>query len=131
MRIIIQKRWDTAAGKFLWTEFTAVAALTNGVQIIIDGQPLFPEAVKDNHDWKKYAYDTDIVIDGAETQIGLLTARLSVFKMLGNNYDGLMMDIHKDRRVKIKVKVQDDLSEVGTELKMIFQGWRRKVKVEL
>lgn len=129
MRITVEQEWDTAGGKFLWTEFAAGAALSVGIQMIIDGKNLFPERIMDNHDWKKYAFDTDIVIDGGVTQVAQLSARISLFKMLGNNHDGLVIDVVKDSPVQMAVVVGDDLSARGTELKMFFQGWKNKVRL--
>lgn len=100
-----------------YDEFANDTILTNGLQIMVDNRPLFPEPIKAMRDYMRYAFDTDFVSDtkGVAKESNF-TARLTFRRFIWPE------GINPIER-NIDVVVQDDLSARGNILTWAFQGW--------
>lgn len=115
-RLLFHVMW--ASAKITLINFADNAALTNGIQILYDGNPLFTEAIKENHDFAIYAYDSNIQSDNAAAPSHHLTSRLSFTKFTAGGI-GLRLDGNHT----FEIVTQDDLSAVGSGIFVTLEGW--------
>lgn len=117
-RIIFSIHW--AAATLLFSTFGVDAALTIGLQILYDEQPLLPSPIKTNNGFSDYSYDTRIDSDATAVKLRHLVSRLSFFKFT-KGVKGLFIDSEK----RFSIKVQDDLSgSSNSVIKCMVEGWR-------
>jgi len=115
-RMIAFYEWEAITVDY--SEFAGSAALTEGVQLQADKKLLSPVPIKSLSDHMRLAFDNSFKIDTAGvTKHAYFASRLSFHRFMGNE-EGIDLT-----QYPLIVKVQDDLSAIGTDLALIFEGW--------
>ena len=125
-RLIVMHTWTAVGAAYEhFGDGTAPNTLATGLQIYVNEIPLFDEAIVATKDYMKYAYDTDVVIDGVgATKKTYFTSRFTFSKFMGF-LEGIDLSRY-DMRVEVDITTVGGSSGVevfGNEFKWTFEGW--------
>ena len=126
-RLVVMHTWEAedAAYEDFGDGAGTPSSLARGIQIYVNERPILPEPIQATKDYMKYAYDTDVVIDGVGvTKKTYFTSRFTFSKFMGwlEGIDLSSYNLRVECDITIAA-VSEGVETFGNEFKWTFEGW--------